>query len=359
MNFPKKPNYSNSYIDKLGNIIRTNNIKNEEYTKALREVNRWRISHEYPMRTFNVTLIRKARSVCPDAIVARRLKRLSTIIEKISSREMNMRLSRMQDIGGVRAIVRNVEQVNDLLKIYTEPGRFSHKMRGNPANYIIDPKESGYRGVHLVFQFHSSQGRQPDSRCWDGLNIEVQLRTELQHAWATGVEIVGTMRGENLKAGQGNKKWLELFQYLSSIIALLEDQPVLPQHRKKDLDAKKLFHMAYSLSENLKAEDTIQAWVTAIEGTTNDKKLKNAYYNILRIDRDKRVVHITGFRKDKLEDAVNMLSRLEEEQSDLQPVLVAAGDIKSLKRAYPNYFIDAGRLLEILRYIDKTVKDDV
>lgn len=167
------------------------------------------------------------------------------------------------------------------------------------------------------------------------------------------------MRGENLKAGQGNKKWLELFQYLSSIIALLEDQPVLPQHRKKDLDAKKLFHMAYSLSENLKAEDTIQAWVTAIEGTTNDKKLKNAYYNILRIDRDKRVVHITGFRKDKLEDAVNMLSRLEEEQSDLQPVLVAAGDIKSLKRAYPNYFIDAGRLLEILRYIDKTVKDDV
>ena len=165
MNFPKKPNYSNSYIDKLGNIIRTNNIKNEEYTKALREVNRWRISHEYPMRTFNVTLIRKARSVCPDAIVARRLKRLSTIIEKISSREMNMRLSRMQDIGGVRAIVRNVEQVNDLLKIYTEPGRFSHKMRGNPANYIIDPKESGYRGVHLVFQFHNSQGRQPDSRC--------------------------------------------------------------------------------------------------------------------------------------------------------------------------------------------------
>lgn len=98
-------------------------------------------------------------------------------------------------------------------EIYTEPGSFSHKLQSE-HDYIAEPQESGYRGIHLVFKFNNSQGRQPDSRCWDGLNIDIQLRTELQHVWATGVEIVGTMLHENLKAGQGNKDWLKLFQYI-------------------------------------------------------------------------------------------------------------------------------------------------
>ena len=41
--------------------------------------------------------------------------------------------------------------------------------------------------------------------------VELQLRTRLQHAWATANEIVGTFRREELKSGEGGPDWLRYF----------------------------------------------------------------------------------------------------------------------------------------------------
>ncbi|QCT40678.1 hypothetical protein FBF24_02110 [Candidatus Saccharibacteria bacterium oral taxon 488] len=356
MNFPPKPSYSNGQINRAGDTIRQYGHNSSRSKKALALVNKWRISHEYPMHTFNVTLRRKAKEVCPDAIVARRLKRLQTIIDKISNREQHMSLSRMQDIGGVRAIMQSIKQVQRLHAIYTEPGRFPHKLK-TVHNYIASPQPSGYRGIHLVFRFHNSQGRQPEARCWDGLNIEIQLRTELQHAWATGVEIVGTMRHENLKAGQGNTDWLRLFEYLASIIALVEDSPTLPQH--KDMTTQELFQQAQDLSSRLGAKVQLGAWLTAMRVSTEMKRSGQHHYNILTIDTREHSLSIRGFRKNDLDRANQLLSELEREMPELQPVLVAAGDMTSLKRAYPNYLLDARKLITILDTIEKTTQDRV
>lgn len=118
MAFSKKPNYSNSRINKAGDTIRQQGINGTSSPEALEVINRWRISHEYPMHTFNVTLRRKAKAIYPDAIIACRLKRLSTIIDKISNREKSMSLNRMQDIGVVRAIMRDVSQTQQLRDIH-------------------------------------------------------------------------------------------------------------------------------------------------------------------------------------------------------------------------------------------------
>ncbi|MDO4712620.1 MAG: RelA/SpoT domain-containing protein [Candidatus Saccharibacteria bacterium] len=356
MNFPPKPDYSNAQIDKAGDTIRKYGYARDQSVGARLVIDEWRIAHEYPMHTFNVTLRRKAKSIYPDAIVARRLKRLHTIIDKISNRQRRMRLSQMQDIGGVRAIMKTIRQVYQLRDIYTEPGRFPHELTA-VHDYIADPQQSGYRGVHLVFRFNNSQGRQPDSRCWDGLNVEIQLRTELQHTWATGVEVVGTMRRENLKAGQGSSDWLQLFEYLASIIALLEDSPTLPQH--KNMTAQLLFKRAKQLSSRLQAEARLSGWLAAMNVSTKMKRSSRYHYNILTIDPEQHLLTIQGFKKDNLAGANKLLARLEQTSPDLQPVLVAAGDITSLKRAYPNYLLDTRKLITILKYLEQTTQHPV
>ena len=99
-------------------------------------------------------------------------------------------------------------------RVYQE-GSFSYKLKNKlTRDYIEKPQKSGYRGIHLVFEFYNVPVSNENDQYWKSLQIEMQIRTELQHAWATGVEIVSVMRGENLKAGQGDKGWLELFRYI-------------------------------------------------------------------------------------------------------------------------------------------------
>lgn len=356
MNFPKKPRYTNGEIDRAGETARSSKPSSRAYEDAVSIINAWRVSHEYPMQTFNVTLRNKARAINTNAIVARRLKRLVTILDKIGNRQGKMRLSRMQDIGGVRAIMKDIGEVDTLRDIYLERGRFPHILKGQ-HDYIRHPKESGYRGIHLVYQFNNSQGRQPDSRDWDGLNIEMQLRTELQHAWATSVEIVGTMRHENLKSSIGNKRWLEFFQCMSSIIAQLEDQPVLPQHT--EWDTQQLYRRAHALVNELDAIETMRGWVNGMNWI-NEKG--DSYYYILVPDIRNNAVVVSGFRRDDLHKANARLEELERQaalKQGSEPVLVVAGDSKSLKRAYPNYALDSHRFLEIVDMVVETVNNAV
>ncbi|PID31369.1 hypothetical protein CR983_01510 [Candidatus Saccharibacteria bacterium] len=353
MSFPKKPSYSKSDIDQAGKAACCSKPGSKAYDDSIKIINEWRVCHEYPMQTFNVSLRRKARVINKDAVVVRRLKRLATILDKIGYRQNAMLLSRMQDVGGVRAIMKTVAEVDKLRNIYLEPGRFPHILK-REYDYIRHPKNSGYRGVHLVYEFNNSQGRQPDSRNWDGLLIEMQLRTELQHAWATSVEVVGTMRHENLKSSMGDKTWLELFQCMSSIIAQIENQPALPQHN--GWNTRKLYRHTCSLVQKLNAIDVMRGWVTGMRWINERSR---SYYTILTIDLDKKLVMVLGFSRRELDQANARLKKLEEVSKNNQPVLVAAGDIKSIKRAYPNYALDSSNFLKIMESVVKTVEDNV
>ena len=58
--------------------------------------------------------------------------------------------------------------------------------------------------------------------------IEIQLRTKLQHIWATAVEMMGIYTHSNLKSSQGDEDILRFFTVVSSIFAIQENQPVCP-----------------------------------------------------------------------------------------------------------------------------------
>ncbi|MEK9196439.1 MAG: RelA/SpoT domain-containing protein, partial [Patescibacteria group bacterium] len=196
MRYPDVPDYSKSKVDKAGDIIRSSKPDSDEYRDALNIVNDWRVCHAYPVNTFVATLRKKVRKY-KDPIVAQRLKRLPTIVNKLD-REPSMKLSRMHDIAGVRGVVKTMDDLNKLVGEYKR-AKFLHELK-NTYDYIDNPKLDGYRSVHLVYKYCSTSTR---TKQYEGLQIELQLRTRLQHDWATALETISTFRNESFKTGGG------------------------------------------------------------------------------------------------------------------------------------------------------------
>jgi len=67
---------------------------------------------------------------------------------------------------------------------------------GISRNYIDAPKPDGYRSVHLVGKYG---GDSEVHSAWNGKRIEIQVRTSIQHIFATGMETVTTFTGTPLK----------------------------------------------------------------------------------------------------------------------------------------------------------------
>lgn len=63
----------------------------------------------------------------------------------------------------------------------------------------MHPKMDGYRGIHDVYEYDV---RSDYGVMWNGLLIEIQYRTLLQHSWATAVEVAGLLTHNNPKFSQ-------------------------------------------------------------------------------------------------------------------------------------------------------------
>lgn len=76
-------------------------------------------------------------------------------------------------------------------------------------DYTETPRPSGYRALHLVVKY-------------DGLLVEMQLRTRAQHEWAYAVEVLGGRIGHDLKSGVGPKPVLDYLRAVS--LAMAKDE---------------------------------------------------------------------------------------------------------------------------------------
>ena len=165
----------------------------EEFSEAWALASRWRLCQRlfiipYPINTFQATLRSKLKhGYSNKSNVGQRLKRMLTIQDKLL-RYPAMKLSTMQDIAGVRAILTNVSQAEKLAKEYRTSKNLSHELV-DERDYIAFPRdEDGYRSIHLIYKYKNK--RNPD---YDGLRVELQIRSRLQHIWATAVETMGTL----------------------------------------------------------------------------------------------------------------------------------------------------------------------
>lgn len=114
--------------------------------------------------------------------VTQRLKKAPTIFSKLV-REDGLNLSRMQDIGGCRMVVESKEHVRLVEQAVMDAWGDAVD---HVKDYVTTPRESGYRGVHIVV-------------VESGFQIEIQLRTESMHKWAQLVEAFSAQDGLNFK----------------------------------------------------------------------------------------------------------------------------------------------------------------
>jgi ppGpp synthetase/RelA/SpoT-type nucleotidyltranferase len=166
---------------------------------ALNVVNNWRSCHAFPLNTMQMGLRRIARQIDDSPLVAQRIKRLSSIELKLR-RFPTMTMSQMQDLGGCRASVADLPRVLRLAEALRR-SRVKHRLH-TIDNYIERPQNSGYRGVHMIYRYYSDK-----SVTYNGQKIEIQLRSAIQHSWATAVETVGTFTRNALKSSIGPERW--------------------------------------------------------------------------------------------------------------------------------------------------------
>ncbi len=279
-------------------------------------------------------------------LVAQRLKRSPSIVSKLK-RFSGMQLSRMQDIGGLRAVVSDMDKVGKLCESY-KGSRFSHKLVGE-KNYINEPKETGYRGIHLIYTYKNKRVPQ-----YNGLHIELQIRTALQHTWATSVETVGTFIDHALKSSEGPDEWLDFFALTGSAFALYENCPPVPGYEM--LSKKDTYTQVISTARNLDVATRLQAFTIATSSITEGKTSGN--YHIVILKPEEKTVEIESFGRRKLSEANERYSEHEKlinSGDNRQIVLVSSGSIDSLKQAYPNYFLDTQEFFKVLTLIQDEI----
>ncbi len=339
-------NYSKSQVNKAGEILTKEDYSFQEMLWAFEVVNNWRSCHAYPINTFQATLRKKLNSIDTNSLVAQRLKRMPSIIGKLK-RFDSMQLSRMQDLGGLRAVVSNIKKVRELEMNYKK-NRFKHRLVST-KDYISFPKKSGYRGVHLVYKYENDSAPQ-----YNGLYIELQIRSKLQHIWATAVETIGTFLDYALKASDGPGEWLNFFSLAGSAFAHLENTCPVPGYETKSRE--NTFKETLSEAKRLCIYEQLKAFSIAAEKIYMDKKIGS--YHIIILDLEKKIVAVRSYPQKHLELANKEYAKFEKRISmgeKLQVVLVSAGHIENLRRAYPNYFLDAREFISQLKRIDKLI----
>ncbi len=309
-----------------------------ELDEALDVINNWRSSHSFPLNTLQVGLRRNARLIDQNAVVAQRLKRLSSIQVKLK-RFNWLTLSVMQDIGGCRAVVTSVRRVDKLVQLYKK-GDLKHKL-DDEDDYIRKPKKTDYRGVHLIYQYHSDR-----KETYNGLKIEMQIRSTLQHAWATAVETVGTFIQQALKSSQGEKEWLRFFALMGSAIASRERTPPVPG---TPTDRKELVAELRQHARDLDVVGRLQAYGAALR--TLEEPGQNAHYFLLALDSRAQEIKVTGYKVGELTRASDEYLATEREMSGRggDAVLVSVESMAALRRAYPNYFLDTRVFIEAVQ----------
>jgi hypothetical protein len=338
-----RPRFDRSEVNRAGRELLATPMGEAAPDWALEIVNNWRASHSYPLNAFEVSLRERVRKHALASTVVQRLKRLPSIRAKLAL-QSSMKLTQMQDIGGCRAVVPTWSTVLTLSELY-KASRQKHALI-HEDDYINGPKESGYRGFHLIYRYESRV--RPE---YNGLKIEIQLRTRLQHAWATAVETVGTLLTQPLKSSIGEEDWLRFFSLMGSALAFREGTPTIPG---TPTSLHELEFELRDLSDRLRVENVLTAYGRAIQTIYQGER--RASYYLLELQPaggkgSQGVVTITGFESDQLEEATRSYLGAEKRLTapGTQAVLVSGGSLQSLAIAYPNFFLDTRRFLDALR----------
>jgi putative GTP pyrophosphokinase len=319
------PGGSKSRVSKAGAAVRDR----VETPEDLEVINAWRAAHKPVLNTFQAILRNRTRGT--GTVVAQRHKRKQTIFDKLR-RFPNMELHRMDDVAGCRLIFADVASLQKFREALHE-ARFRYKRRNDvdKYDYIKQPKPTGYRGIHEVFEYDVNSDVGQAAK---GLLIEIQYRTAAQHAWATAVEVIGFITSSQPKFQQGDKRYETAMLYASEIIARAHEG--LTSFLAQELDADLLRRFA-ELEHEL-------GLLALLRGLNAVDSVVSANRNVILIFGEK--LEVRSFAN--ATEAIQALFELEMANPGKDIVLVRADTSEDVRNAFRNYFSDAREFIDLI-----------
>ncbi|WP_349629030.1 RelA/SpoT domain-containing protein [Bradyrhizobium diazoefficiens] len=249
-----------------------------------------------------------------------------------------MQLARMDDVAGCRLIFPDIKALHEFRsKLHHAKIKHIRKNEKSKYDYIESPSDRGYRGIHDIYE-HKSKSKKGNPKC-DGLLIEIQYRTNVQHAWATAVEVVTEVTENQPKFDRGDRRYIELFRLSSEMLARAIEG--IPPRLFPDKSNKELYAEFETLNREIGVMDMLVNLV--INDWVGDHI--EADHIILRASKRE------GFKLYQFDlelEASSRLLELEKEFPDDNIVLVGARNVEEMKSAFRNYFNDVRDFLNMM-----------
>ena len=333
--------YSRKKIDNAGKALLAGPETGFAYTDANLVVEDWRKLHMIPLQD----LVAEVTKILADAGItaafsSHRLKRMTSIVAKLKHNN-TMGLGGLQDIGGARFVFEDIPSLLKAQQVVANAKLEHFVIDREPYDYVASPKESGYRSIHFAYKYVS------ENDDYNGLRVELQLRTRLQHDWAMAVETAELITKSSLKASLGDEHWLAFFKLSSAVFARKEGMPVAASFA--GLTEKDYCVKYAQLNQDYKFLDQLQALVSAVKIT--DKHTLNEGYAVILIQFSDKFVQLRHFKSDELDRATQYYADVEKsiDNANAAVVLVSVSDMKELQEAYPSYFLNAGEFIQSLQ----------
>lgn len=333
-------------VKKAGRILANEGAAESERSWARGVADRWRAAHREPLedmeRIIHVVLDDLVKEA-PTPLVASRIKRLESIIGKLRRAGLRMKLNEMNDIAGCRIVVPTLDDVRLVARRIAEvaPLKDSNSIK----NYVDfpHPNNDGYRGIHLITRHDA-----PDANL-KGLFCETQVRTRLQHAWATALETYDVASRERLKFGCGSANAKRFFQIASALFAMDESGST------GDVITESVDELRHELFQ-IEEREHIQKRLQACSGSVailSDESFSGAAYCVLDIDFELQCTSLYTFSEKDADKAERLYFDLEQRAIGgtaplKDALLVKVSSLKGLGETYPNYLVDVRFFLDNL-----------
>lgn len=324
---PTFPGGSKGRVNRAGAAVRDAEATDED----LAVIDDWRAAHRGVLNTFQAILRNRTRDT--NITVAQRHKRKRTIFDKLY-RFPQMQLARMDDVAGCRLIFRRVRELY-IFRDEFHRARFNHKRKNDldKYDYIKRPKDTGYRGVHDVYEYDVNSDI---GKALTGLYVEIQYRTLVQHAWATAVEVIGFVTESQPKFQKGDMRYQQAMALASEILARAHESSTGPF---PDMDGRLLVREFLALDAELHL-------LRMLRGLNATNKAVSAKRNAILIMSTTGELEVKMYRE--APDALRALFELEREMPDRDIVLVRADTSDEVRIAFRNYFSDARDFIRLV-----------
>ena len=327
-------------VRRAGDALVAAGTSPEKRQEAKETVNRWREIHRQPLQRL-LDDIQPLLERRPDAVVAGRIKKIDTIIDKLQRPNAPDKLDTMYDIAGCRIVVPLLQDLEELCAELSVLEGFNEG-RSASRDYIAHPRQGGYRCRHLIFNYEGPWG--PFK-----LSVELQVRTELQHAWATAVEMYDRAAKTRLKFNELLPGASDCFAFMSKVITRIEGGKGERQDQLRDWPEE-----AASLQDMLKVQAVLRAACDAnflVMGEGDDPH----GYCLVELDYEVQTAEAKP-----IEGEGAVAAYLESElaaEGTVDVLLLWGTSLEKMKKLYPNYFGDISMFINLFDVL-KGVRED-